>query len=666
METFLQSLSNGAGPADGLVLRRPSARHHNEDLPELGTKRAVALAESLNEALRKLKFDELNEISRADYACSPFAATARLSFAKTIDDLEGTHLSKREADALRFFALGRPLSIEQLRHVLGKDCDGIIEVGISLGLFSISPSKMIALNELLLASRKCGETVIHFFADIPPHHNPLAGIQRVYAEIDSYFLNAKLQSLSGISGVVAEAGSGSGVQLITLLALNSEITEAIGIECDARARNVSKFNAAMNLMGDRFTIVQDESGLSAALAGRKLSFACSNPPFLACPAVVKVLGSDQQIQVKALFNRAGWGGDDGLEVTKYFLQILEPHMAQNSETVIYSQFGGDMLYPTTIQRLERECSDAKGAFEFFPREGSGAYTFHLRASDWAAVLSATLAQEHPDIPERTITDVDFGIMKSLREQGIEKLHSGIVTLTRGVSPVVHGDLAKQESALDLYCMNSGAGSLLSMRLKLFGKDELLSPPDVGGCSYEASRDGMVYVVKLDQVWLERELVSVDGRKTTLQVGSCDGESFYLIRQGDTVVEFAPVDFDAPYGSQSYHRAVQAIKILPPHEVLRNLRIGFGGVIKAEIINELYNSKHTRDFWLELMPALNKFRLSYKPYDESDPYSVRLGAMKFAASEQNTFRCASMFSTEFLRLCKRIGGVTSKATSWEKR
>jgi hypothetical protein len=173
-------------------------------------------------------------------------------------------------------------------------------------------------------------------------------------------------------------------------------------------------------------------------------------------------------------------------------------------------------------------------------------------------------------------------------------------------------------------------------------------------------------VKLDQVWLERELVSVDGRKTTLQVGSCDGESFYLIRQGDTVVEFAPVDFDAPYGSQSYHRAVQAIKILPPHEVLRNLRIGFGGVIKAEIINELYNSKHTRDFWLELMPALNKFRLSYKPYDESDPYSVRLGAMKFAASEQNTFRCASMFSTEFLRLCKRIGGVTSKATSWEKR
>ena len=78
-------------------------------------------------------------------------------------------------------------------------------------------------------------------------------------------------------------GIGLGIQLVAALKQHPGITTAIGKERDRRAANVSVFNAALNRVADRITIVESDLSLHAALDGCPVSVAMSNPPFLAMP-----------------------------------------------------------------------------------------------------------------------------------------------------------------------------------------------------------------------------------------------------------------------------------------------------------------------------------------------------------------------------------------------
>lgn len=119
-------------------------------------------------------------------------------------------------------------------------------------------------------------------------------------------------------------GSGLGLQLITLLKLNPALEFAVGVELDARARNVSRFNLALNGVEQRATIVEEGKGLESALNGRKLTLGFSNPPFVAAPRESLAMTATQCWRVhrfsRSGFPLAGWGGHDGLRVTREFVQ----------------------------------------------------------------------------------------------------------------------------------------------------------------------------------------------------------------------------------------------------------------------------------------------------------------------------------------------------------
>ena len=66
-----------------------------------------------------------------------------------------------------------------------------------------------------------------------------------------------------------------------------------------------------------------------------------------------------QLDLQSLFPEAGWGGDDGLEVTKSFIESLAPILAPGTPFVVYSQFAGDRTGPMRM----REYSQHAG-FEF--------------------------------------------------------------------------------------------------------------------------------------------------------------------------------------------------------------------------------------------------------------------------------------------------------------
>jgi len=622
------------------------ARSINDDLAQLTTSVAQNLAASLRGAVDSLHFDQLNELIRADYGSHPLPQTSFQALRESIGKYEGLHISATEAQALRFFLLGDALSQGAVAEILGAQAPEIIEAGISVGLFCADGQANVALNGLLLASRKCGDDVLYFFADTPSNYSQSAGIQRVYTGPDSYFLNAKVQSMSGIQGIVAEAGSGSGIQLLTALSLNPEVEKAIGIECDARARNVSAFNAALNGLSERFSLVNDADALNAELAGRKLALAISNPPFMACPDTVRLSKSGDSLNLRALFSRAGWGGPDGLQITTEFVQMFAPHMDAGSEIVIYSQFAGSAASPENkAYELRNVAGVSHSIFEGFPNDAYCAYSFDLTSKDWPRYIAGVTVRDHPELTLDDQFSIEMGVARSLREQGIEKFHSGFLTLSKGDSVIIHDNLRNYQGRLDLFWMKEGTPPPIEHSATVFAKESLLPPPGVGWNTYKAPESGIYFgSIKLDHVFLERELNAPGEPATKLLVGKYDGDFFYLVKCGDQTLEFGPVEVPGQYQSKRYEELISAVRVLPPHQVLRNLKSESGGILSPGRINSLYSSKHTSEFWLEILPVLHKFRVVYPSQNLGEELSSGFGS--------KVFRSGSVFSIEFLRLCEQ--------------
>jgi len=440
--------------------------------------------------LRDVHFDQVNRDLRlpcygGDYEIRPFPLPnspvdrhemkVRLRGAvKASRRSDEALLARRIQQAFAFFMCGESLTGDRLGELLGAESRARIDEGLELGLFVKAEGQTIRMNGLSLFSKKLRSgDVIHVFADTPTHFETRAARQRVYAGADSYELMARISMMSGISGCCVEMGSGSGVQLIAALKQYPAITRAIGTERDRRAQHVSLFNAALNGVDDRMTVVSDDDGLRQVLGGEPISFAMTNPPFIAMPAWLDIDPEDTaalsglmdiretehgfQADLRSVFPEAGWGGPDGLDVTKEFLAALFPLLAGESRVVIYSQFAGDSDGPTALRDYIRPRAEVRIAFEPVTsrtlvearteagRVVEGENRKRLSAGETAAavarlIVAALMEKREPGRlrvsirkggPEDLLmTKCARRIEDSYRNQNISHFHDGFVVLTR--------------------------------------------------------------------------------------------------------------------------------------------------------------------------------------------------------------------------------------------
>ena len=360
----------------------PLALAVDSDLPALAGRDAQSLAHILDGILRAVHFDVVNRELRlpqygGDYDVRPFplpgspvdvaAMKVRLRQGeKTSPTAEEHSLARRIRYAFAFFMFGEALARDLLEQLFGKGEGRIIDEGLKLGLFVRAEGQTIRMNGLSLFSRRLGNgETIHLFADTPPYFDRRTERQRVYIGADSYELMDRISRMRGISGCCVEMGSGSGIQLVAALKQHPGITTGNREGARSPRRERLVFNAALNGVADRVTIVESDLRLRAELDGCPVSVALSNPPFLAMPRWVDLDPGDRatvdaladireteggpQLDLQSLFPEAGWGGDDGLEVTKSFVEALAPILAQGTPFVIYSQFAGDRTGPNRMR-----------------------------------------------------------------------------------------------------------------------------------------------------------------------------------------------------------------------------------------------------------------------------------------------------------------------------
>jgi len=460
------------------------------DLAGLATSTGKEVAMALREILHEVHFDQVNRDLRlprfgGDYEIRPFPLPAsavdthemKVRLRNAVKSSRGSvdeGLSRRIQQAFSFFMFGQPLTAHALEELFGEARRAAIEKGFALGLFVRTDGQAARMNELSLFSRTLRNgDVVHVFADTPPHFETRAATQRVYAGADSYELMERVSTLDPVSGYCVEMGSGSGIQLIALLKQHPAITKAIGMECDRRAMHVSLFNAALNGVDDTLVIVNDHEGVRRALDQHPISFAMSNPPFLAVPTWIDIEMEDRpalsglmdvretehgcQGDLRTLFPRAGWGGADGLAVTRTFVDALFPMLAAGSQMVIYSQFAGDAEGP----RVFEDCVRRRGGFQFaFERVKSRTLVMKQPGTDRIAegqsqsvfsaaetahsvarlIIAAQMAKHEPGrlrVSVRTGGPEHVLLMKyarsieeSYRRLGISHFHDGFVVLTR--------------------------------------------------------------------------------------------------------------------------------------------------------------------------------------------------------------------------------------------
>jgi hypothetical protein len=205
-------------------------------------------------------------------------------------------------------------------------------------------------------------------------------------------------------------------------------------------------------------VVDADNALRGELDGELVSFAMTNPPFIAMPGSIKIDSEDRsELDLRTMFPEAGWGGEDGLQVTKQFVNVLRPLLRPESQLVIYSQFAGDSKGPTIL----RDHVQRVGGFDFVfepvksrtlvamqPETGDvvEGQTRKVLSVDETAlsvarlIVAALLAKQEP---QRLRVAIRKGgaehallltcarrIDESYRTQGITHFHDGFAILTR--------------------------------------------------------------------------------------------------------------------------------------------------------------------------------------------------------------------------------------------
>ena len=190
--------------------------------------------------------------------------------------------------------------------------------------------------------------------------------------------------------------------------------------------NLSRFNALLNGVSDRFLPVNngktkpglEQDALRDALNGEKLALVVTNPPFNLIP---ESLGET--------FTKYGYGGPDGLSVTRLFMRQAMANVDPNKgEVIVYSQFGmgknGRPLFETMLKRDVPSRTGILVSYGNDPMEHLQ-YGVHVRnLEQYARRMSKYLREMMPDT--QVPNSKEFA--KALRRAGVEELSPRIAFL----------------------------------------------------------------------------------------------------------------------------------------------------------------------------------------------------------------------------------------------
>ncbi len=466
----------------GLAIRtRGSANEdillkNDGDLPEISTRKGKELAHALRRVLEEIEFDSVNrelqrELFGGNYVHAPYPLfDSEIDYATIRAGLEffvrnsGSKITLRQKLGFEFLMFSENLTREHLEILLGEKSSRPIDDFLDVGLFVETGSNRIRMNGLALLSKRLGReedgAAVYIFADSRFRDHPDQNkFERVYAGLDSYELVNKLNDLVGLSGIGIDMGSGSGIQLIAALKLFPAVKKMVGYEKDRRAINVSKFNAFLNGVGDRATIVENEKELAAALGDDLVDFALSNPPFMPVPDAINVDRDDaeilskakaisiigeksaQQVSLRNMWPRSGWGGLDGVSILKPMLDILFPIIGPSGKIIVYAEFAGNRTGPTKILEFieshegwEHSWEPLKPSFYYMGSRRQPVLP-SLPAQFMAVDVMGHILGGYPELSQPPYSDILLGyadeILDMYQGLGITHFHKGFLTLKKG-------------------------------------------------------------------------------------------------------------------------------------------------------------------------------------------------------------------------------------------
>ncbi|OVE78321.1 hypothetical protein BVX98_00490, partial [bacterium F11] len=327
----------------------------SEDLKDLKTdpEKTKKVASILKGVLDEIRFDEYNQLLRdpekqGDYHASPLARhdvvrddevvyeeLRKMSFEERPDDKN----LRRVYYAFGLLVFGDTLTRVELDELLGVTSESVIQDFMDVGIIVHTGFNKYETNGLSLVSRELlNKEVIYTFVDTPPTTKIRPSLSgRVYAGSDSIQLLNYLQQGHPFSGIGIDFGAGQGIQSIGILKTYSAVDAMILYEIDARARNVSFFNAHLNGCEKKIIIAKDKSDIRDALKKQQVdraSFGVSNPPFNPIPEKIQTFLGELDLRNK--FFKAGWGGTDGLFVIREFMDLASHFIKDGGPFVLYS------------------------------------------------------------------------------------------------------------------------------------------------------------------------------------------------------------------------------------------------------------------------------------------------------------------------------------------
>jgi methylase of polypeptide subunit release factors len=357
-----------------------------------------------------------------------------LQHGRIVREIESRSLAPRRKIALKLFLSGSAITREQVRILLGDKDPELIHNLLRQKLAIEEKDGSIRLNNLCLSSLPLNGAVpagpLYLLSDINRIWST-GGIEPVDTiEITSLSLLRTIEQnqkrLKKVEGIAADLGSGGGIQAIALLRMNPKLVRVIGLEIEPHSMNLSRFNALLNGVSDRFLPVNnrktkpnlEEDAFRDVLNGEKLALVITNPPFNLIP---ESLGES--------FTKYGYGGPDGLAVTRLFMRQAMAHLDPGKgEVIVYSQFGLDKTGRPLFEKMLKADVPSKGgvliSYDSDPMEHLK-YGVHVRNLEkYAERMSEYLREMIP--PSKVPDSEEFA--KALRGAGVEELSPRIAYL----------------------------------------------------------------------------------------------------------------------------------------------------------------------------------------------------------------------------------------------
>lgn len=319
-------------------------------------------------------------------------------------------LSERQKLALRVFCLGDATAAKTL-------------FAKQASLLALLPT----LRGLTISSHRLGARTLYLLSELPRalSGRPEEPTAMLYSP--SYALLRALEELPPTAGVVVDFGSGVGIQAIALLTLHGRIARAIGVDIDATAHDLARRNAQLNDVAHRFETVDNTGAaedlaahrpdpLARALRGAKASLVVTNPPFNLVPSS---LGEK--------FTKYGYGGPDGLAVTKLFLRQALPQLSDKGSMVIYGQLALDTRGEPLLAAALREDFPKTGLHVTFDRDPHEAIDFSQHQRDVAVYAQYLRSYLSEHLPPDELPSED-AILSALRAAKVASLRSVVTRI----------------------------------------------------------------------------------------------------------------------------------------------------------------------------------------------------------------------------------------------